>query len=50
VVLAVVEQQTTLQVHSQEETEVMVDMDREVPVVEVHIMVREALEVVGVTV
>jgi hypothetical protein len=32
------------------ETEVMVDMVQEVPVVEVHIMVREVLEVVGVTV
>jgi hypothetical protein len=31
------------------ETEVMVDMVQEVPVVEVHIMAREALEVVVVT-
>jgi hypothetical protein len=48
--LVVVEQQTTLQVHSQVETEVMVDMVQVVPVVEVRIMVQEVLEVVVVTV
>jgi hypothetical protein len=47
--LAVVEQQTTLQVHSQVETEVMVDMVQEVPVVEVHIMARVVPVVVVVT-